>query len=122
MAVLRKTIRPEADSRCNPTIRAIWRRATWDSYLGGKPEWATVLNIDALANAENMSWSWAGADCLEPGYRLCRGDGEADASSHASHGLQAGDDPQREVSLIDQRADRRGDRAGGAAGDLVYIR
>lgn len=50
--------------------RGLWRRSSWESYLGGNPEWETVLDIDALARAENVPWSFGGADCL-PDYSRC---------------------------------------------------
>lgn len=51
--------------------RGIWRRTTWDSYLGGEPAWETVLDIDALAEAEGVPWAWGGSTCLSPDYHLC---------------------------------------------------
>ncbi|MGH7459673.1 MAG: prolyl oligopeptidase family serine peptidase [Longimicrobiales bacterium] len=51
--------------------RGIWRRATWTSYLSGQPAWETVIDLDALARAENVTWSWGGSTCLEPEYRRC---------------------------------------------------
>jgi prolyl oligopeptidase len=56
------------DSR-NP--RGIWRRTSWEGYLSGAPAWETVLDIDALAAAENVNWSYGGASCLAPEYRRC---------------------------------------------------
>src|SRR5499425_810168 len=46
--------------------RGIWRRTTLASYRTAKPEWETVLDVDALAKAEGKSWVFHGADCLEP--------------------------------------------------------
>jgi prolyl oligopeptidase len=51
--------------------RGVWRRTTWDAYLAGEPAWETVLDIDALARAEDVNWSFAGATCLAPDDRLC---------------------------------------------------
>jgi prolyl oligopeptidase len=51
--------------------RGIWRRTTWDSYLGGQPAWETVLDIDALAAASAVPWAFGGATCLPPEYRRC---------------------------------------------------
>jgi prolyl oligopeptidase len=51
--------------------RGIWRRTSWDGYLGGEPEWDVVLDIDRLAREEGVNWSYAGASCLEPEYRRC---------------------------------------------------
>lgn len=51
--------------------RGLWRRTTWESYLAGAPEWEVVLDIDALAEAEGVPWSFGGATCLAPEYRRC---------------------------------------------------
>jgi prolyl oligopeptidase len=51
--------------------RGVWRRTRWDSYLSDAPRWETVLDVDSLARAENVPWSWSGATCLEPEERLC---------------------------------------------------
>lgn len=51
--------------------RGIWRRTAWESYLSEDPEWETVLDIDALAEAEGVPWSFDSAVCLAPEDRLC---------------------------------------------------
>src|SRR5690606_4465348 len=51
--------------------RGIWRRTGWESYLSGEPDWETVLDIDRLAEEEGVAWSFGGASCLSPDYRLC---------------------------------------------------
>jgi prolyl oligopeptidase len=51
--------------------RGVWRRTTWDSYLGGSPQWETVLDIDALVEAEGVPWAYGGATCLAPDYHRC---------------------------------------------------
>ncbi len=51
--------------------RGLWRRSTWESYLTGNPEWETVLSIDALAEEEDVNWSYAGAVCLPADYTRC---------------------------------------------------
>lgn len=50
-------------------VRGIWRRATLDSYAANAPRWETVLDIDALARAENANWVWQGAECDPSGVR-----------------------------------------------------
>jgi prolyl oligopeptidase len=37
-------------------VRGILRRTTRASYESGQPEWTTVLDLDALAKAENANW------------------------------------------------------------------
>jgi prolyl oligopeptidase len=51
--------------------RGIWRRTTWNDYSSGSPTWETVLDVDALSKAEGVTWSFAGADCLEPENQRC---------------------------------------------------
>jgi prolyl oligopeptidase len=51
--------------------RGIWRRTTWESYLSGSPQWETILDIDSLAAAENVPWSYGGSSCLQPEYKHC---------------------------------------------------
>ena len=65
-------------------VRGIWRRTTLDSYKTDAPEWTTVLDIDALARAENANWVYKGASCLPPANRYCLvslSDGGKDAVS-----------------------------------------
>ncbi len=52
-------------------VRGIWRRTTLDSYRGDTPDWELLLDVDALAKAENANWVWSGTDCLPPEDRLC---------------------------------------------------
>jgi prolyl oligopeptidase len=51
--------------------RGVLRRATVEEYRKPAPQWETVLDLDALAKAENENWVWGGYDCLEPAYRRC---------------------------------------------------
>jgi len=63
--------------------RGLWRVSPLGAYLDGKPEWKTLIDVDALGKAEGKSWVWHGADCLPPEYRRCLvslspGGGDAD--------------------------------------------
>jgi len=51
--------------------RGVWRRTTWESYKTDSPEWETIIDVDALAEAEGESWVWHGANCLAPDYDRC---------------------------------------------------
>jgi prolyl oligopeptidase len=51
--------------------RGLWRRTTLESYRTAAPAWETVIDVDALAKAENMPWDFKGADCLPPDFRRC---------------------------------------------------
>ncbi len=51
--------------------RGLWRRTTLAEYAKPAPEWETVLDLDALGQAEQESWVFAGSNCLGPDYRRC---------------------------------------------------
>ena len=52
-------------------VRGIWRRTTLSSYATGKPDWETVVDLDALAAKEKANWVWKGAQCARPLERRC---------------------------------------------------
>jgi prolyl oligopeptidase len=63
--------------------RGLWRVSPLSAYLAGKPEWRTLIDVDALGAKEGKSWVWHGANCLAPEYRRCLvslspGGGDAD--------------------------------------------
>jgi prolyl oligopeptidase len=47
--------------------RGLWRRTTLEDYRTGDPAWETVLDLDALAAAEDENWVWQGAAYLRRG-------------------------------------------------------
>ncbi|MCH8538923.1 MAG: S9 family peptidase, partial [Alkalimonas sp.] len=51
--------------------RGLYRRTTVESYATGDPEWQVVLDIDALAAAEDENWVYKGMSCLYPDYQRC---------------------------------------------------
>lgn len=51
--------------------RGISRRTTLKSYLSGKPDWETVIDVDAIAKAEDKNWVYKGSTCLYPEYTRC---------------------------------------------------
>jgi len=55
--------------------RGLWRRTTLDEYRKPRPQWETVIDLDALNRAENIAdgkkWVWHGADCFKPEYKRC---------------------------------------------------
>lgn len=66
-------------------VRGVWRRTTWDSYVGDEPVWETVLDLDALAEQEGVPWVWHGASFLRPERVRClialsRGGSDADVT------------------------------------------
>ncbi len=52
-------------------VRGVWRRATLESYRTGKPDWQTLLDVDALAKSENENWVYDEAYCLPAEFELC---------------------------------------------------
>jgi len=52
-------------------VKGIWRRTSLDSYRTDAPVWETILDIDALAKAEDKNWVYKGTSCLAPDYNLC---------------------------------------------------
>ena len=62
--------------------RGLWRRTTLEEYRKPEPDWEIVLDLDALARAENENWVWAGSVKLRPRGERClvslsRGGGDA---------------------------------------------
>lgn len=62
--------------------RGLWRRTTLASYRSDDPDWELLLDVDALAEAENENWVWAGAAVRYPDYsralvQLSRGGADA---------------------------------------------
>lgn len=51
--------------------KGLWRRTTLDEYRKDQPAWQTVIDLDALATAENENWVWHGVQCLKPDYQRC---------------------------------------------------
>jgi len=48
--------------------KGVWRRTTLEEYRKAEPTWDVIIDVDALARAENENWVWAGAQVLRPGY------------------------------------------------------
>ena len=62
--------------------RGIWRVSPLAAFASGKPQWRTLLDIDAMSKADNKKWVFKGATCLSPAYvdcmvRLSNGGGDA---------------------------------------------
>jgi prolyl oligopeptidase len=52
-------------------VRGIWRKTSLESYRGESPDWDVILDVDALAEAEERNWVWAGSNCRYPDYDRC---------------------------------------------------
>jgi prolyl oligopeptidase len=50
--------------------RGLWRRTTLESYRTEEPDWEVIIDVDALATADDEKWVWAGADVIEPDHAL----------------------------------------------------
>lgn len=48
--------------------RGLWRRQKLEDYLANRPDWETLLDIDALAHTEGKSLVFHGAQVLRPDY------------------------------------------------------
>ena len=46
--------------------RGLWRRTTLDSYRSDVTDWDVIIDLDALAAAEDENWVWGGADVIYP--------------------------------------------------------
>lgn len=51
--------------------RGLWRRTTLAEYRTDDPDWEVLLDLDALATAEDENWVWAGATFLPPAWDRC---------------------------------------------------
>lgn len=52
-------------------VRGLIRETSFDEYLKADPSWSIVLDMDALAKAENANWVYKGMNCAFPNYSLC---------------------------------------------------
>ncbi|MFP3715076.1 prolyl oligopeptidase family serine peptidase [Puerhibacterium sp. TATVAM-FAB25] len=107
--------------------RGLWRRTTLESYRSAEPEWETVLDLDALAEAEGESWVWHGASVLRPTpEQVAAGEPWRRALVDLSPGGSDAD-VTREFDLVERRfvsaAEGGFERAvgtGGAKGGLAW--
>ena len=52
-------------------VSGIWRRSSLDTFLSGSPEWETLLDVDALKEAEHENWVYQSHDCVGNGSDRC---------------------------------------------------
>lgn len=74
-------------------VRGILRRTSLASYATSSPEWTTVLDMDALAKAENANWVYEGLNCEYPDEHRCLvslSDGGEDAQTVREFDLTTG--------------------------------
>lgn len=73
--------------------QGIWRWTSEADYARDRPNWTTVLDLDALSKAEGRKWVWKGASILDPDERLALvnlSDGGEDAVSLREFDLTTG--------------------------------
>jgi prolyl oligopeptidase len=70
-------------------VRGIWRRTTLAAFAAGAPQWETLLDVDALAAAENANWVFKGADCHETRCMISLSDGGKDAATWREFDINA---------------------------------
>ena len=46
-------------------LKGILRRTTLESYQNDKPEWETVIDLDALSKQENENWVYKGKSVMK---------------------------------------------------------
>ena len=51
--------------------RGISRRTSLQNYRSGNPKWETVIDVDAIAKADDKNWVYKGSSCLYPEYTTC---------------------------------------------------
>jgi prolyl oligopeptidase len=51
--------------------RGIWRVSPLADFAVGKPQWRTLIDIDAMSKADKKNWVFKGAACLSPAYIDC---------------------------------------------------
>ncbi|GAA1231095.1 prolyl oligopeptidase family serine peptidase [Prauserella halophila] len=51
--------------------RGLWRRTTLAEYRTADPEWDVLIDVGALADAEDENWVWQGAAVLRPSLDRC---------------------------------------------------
>lgn len=51
--------------------QGIWRWTSEADYAAASPKWTTLIDLDALSQAEGKKWVWKGVTCLEPEERRC---------------------------------------------------
>lgn len=52
-------------------VRGLYRRTTLEEYQKDEPKWETVLDVDALAIADDENWVYKGMSCRYPAYDRC---------------------------------------------------
>jgi len=89
-------------------VRGIWRCTTVESYRAGKPQWRTILDLDALAKTEKANWVWHSPRCLPPEDRYCLvelSDGGKDAAVVREFDTRTGTFDDRGFKIPEAKSD-----------------
>lgn len=71
----------------------VWRISGLATFATGKPEWRTLIDLDALSKAEGRNWVWKGTICAAPDYARCMvglSDGGSDALTYREFDMASG--------------------------------
>ncbi|MEO1574722.1 MAG: S9 family peptidase, partial [Pseudomonadota bacterium] len=93
-------------------VRGLWRRMPLADYAAGGDRWEVLLDVDALAKAEDRNWIFGGAQCLPPAHDPCMirlSDGGTDAAIF------------REYSVAERAFVTSGFRVPEAKGSVQWI-
>src|SRR6266567_1690751 len=74
-------------------VRGLWRTTNLASFAAAEPDWRTLLDVDALAAAEQRNWVFHGSSVLPPDYRRALvklSDGGEDAAEGREFDLGTG--------------------------------
>jgi len=52
-------------------VQGIWRRTSLADYRSNAPHWQTLLDVDALSQAEHHNWVFKGDTCFHPADQTC---------------------------------------------------
>jgi prolyl oligopeptidase len=75
--------------------QGLWRIAGLEAFAAGRPQWRTLIDLDALSAAEGKKFVWEGdrSPCRAPTYDRCMvglSDGGSDALVHREFDMLAG--------------------------------
>ena len=57
--------------RDDKNVRGVYRRTSLAEYQKDEPAWEVILDVDALAKAEDENWVYKGMNCRYPAYDRC---------------------------------------------------
>lgn len=88
-------------------VRGLWRRMPAADYVAGKNDWQILIDVDALATAENENWVYEGASCLAPDFNRCiitLSRGGSDAAVRREYDLASASFPADGFNLPEAKA------------------